>query len=73
MLDASGLRGGVNVLATPFELVIYGAQPGDHLGSAMTTGDLDGGGAPELILLATEGDGPEGGRPDAGQTYILKP
>jgi len=73
VLDASGLQGAVSIFATPLKLVIYGAQPGDRLGAAMTAGDLDGDGAPELILLAMEGDGPEGGRPDAGQIYVLKP
>lgn len=72
VLNASGLHGEVNVLATPIELAIYGAQPGDRLGAAVTAGDLDGDGAPELIILAINGDGPNGTRPDAGQIYILK-
>jgi len=42
------------------------------LGAAVTAGDLDGDGAPELIILAINGDGPNGARPNAGQIYILK-
>jgi hypothetical protein len=33
----------------------------------------DGDGAPELIMLASEGDGPDGSREDAGQVYIVTP
>ncbi len=73
VLDPGGLQGAVNVLDAPLKLVIYGPQPGDRFGSAMTTGDLDGDGAPEIIVLAFEGERGDGTRSDAGQLYIIKP
>ncbi len=73
VLDASDLQGAIDVLDAPLLLTIYGPQPGDAFGAAITAGDLDGDGAPELIVLALEGERPDGSRSDAGQLYIIKP
>ncbi len=54
-------------------LVIYGAQTGDMAGGAVATGDLDGDGKLEVIVLAVGGDGPDDKRVDAGEIVILKP
>lgn len=72
VIDARFLVGASEPLEAPVRLAIYGAQPDDHLGAAVTAGDLDGDGKPELVLLAQRADGPDGSRQDAGQFYIVK-
>ncbi len=73
VLDSRAIPGAVDVLSAPLKLVVYGAHPGDGLGAAMSTGDLDGDGKPELVLLAVRSNGPNGSRPQAGEIYIIKP
>ena len=72
ILDARELRGAVRVLDAPLLLSVYGAGTDDALGTSMAAGDMDGDGRPELVLLATRSDGPNGARPDAGTIYIVK-
>ncbi|HSP55367.1 MAG TPA: FG-GAP repeat protein [Dehalococcoidia bacterium] len=73
VLDARPLKGATDILVSPLKLVIYGANAGDGLGAAMSAGDLDGDGKPELAILAVRSNGPGGSRPQAGEIYILKP
>jgi hypothetical protein len=72
-LDARGLRGAVSVLDAPAALLVYGAEADDGLGAAIATGDVDGDGDPELVILASRADGPDNDRPEAGEIYILNP
>ena len=72
-LGAAKLEGAVNVAETPLLLAVYGGNEDDRLGAALTVADLNGDGAPELIMLALEGDGPDGSREGAGQVYIVTP
>lgn len=55
------------------DIVLFGAQPGDRLGAGLASGDINGDGRSEIILVATLGDGPEDGRPDAGEIYAITP
>lgn len=71
VIDARELRGAVKALDAPILLAIYGARPDDQLGTAVTAGDLNGDGRPELALLALRSDGPAGSRPDAGEIYLV--
>jgi hypothetical protein len=54
-------------------LQLFGAEVGDHFGSAMRTADLNGDGVRELILVASESDGPDNARRDAGEIYVINP
>jgi len=72
LIDATSLSGPTRALDAKIRLAVYGARPDDQLGAALTAGDLDGDGRPELVLLAIRSDGPGGARPDAGAIYIIK-
>ncbi|MGH7788175.1 MAG: FG-GAP repeat protein [Candidatus Binatia bacterium] len=50
---------------------VYARDPGDRLGTWVSSGDFDGDGAPDLILGADEADGPDESRTHAGETYVL--
>ncbi len=54
-----------------YEVVLFGAEAGDRLGSAVTAGDLNGDGKPEIILVASQAAGPDNGRPGAGEVYVV--
>jgi hypothetical protein len=54
-------------------LLLFGAEAGDHFGAAMRTADLNGDGQREIILVASEADGPDNARRDAGEIYVISP
>ncbi|MBI2914113.1 MAG: FG-GAP repeat protein [Chloroflexi bacterium] len=51
-------------------VTFFGADPGDKAG-AIAAGDLDGDGAPDIVLTAAAADGPDNARPDAGEAYVF--
>jgi len=51
-------------------LTVLGAQTEDGLG-AIASGDVNGDGHADLIIGAPAADGPDDGRPDAGETYVI--
>ena len=53
------------------DVVLFGAEPGDRFSSSVTVGDVDGDGAVELIVTATEADGPDNARPETGEVYVV--
>jgi hypothetical protein len=54
-------------------VTIFGAEPDDRLGSSLSTGDLNGDGVREIIVVATYADGPDNARPNAGEVYVIVP
>ncbi len=54
------------------DITIYGAQPLENLGSAVSSADLDADDLPDLILGARGGRGPLNDRPGAGTLYVLR-
>jgi hypothetical protein len=54
-------------------MLLFGAEAGDRFGSAMRTADLNGDGRRELIFVASEADGPDNARRDAGEIYVISP
>lgn len=60
-----------SITAVPLTVVVYGAAEGDKLGAALATGDFNADGLDELLLVASEADGPDGGPPDVGRVYVL--
>jgi hypothetical protein len=54
------------------DAVVYGEEAGDGLGTyTVTTGDLNGDQAIDLVMGAYAADGPLNSRPDAGQGFVI--
>jgi len=53
------------------DVTIFGAAEGDQLGRAVASADVNGDGLDDLVLGAPFADGPDGERPDSGETYVL--
>ncbi len=71
LVDGTGLSGDVKITDAPLRRTVFGEREGDHLGASLLGADLNGDGRDEMIIVATDGDGPAGARPDAGQVYVL--
>ncbi len=53
------------------DITIHGEAPGDRFGASVATGDLNGDGIADLIVGATDADGPRKERANAGQVYVF--
>jgi len=53
------------------DVIIFGADEADVLGSALSTGDVDGDGIDDLLMGACYADGPGNRRTDAGEAYVF--
>ncbi|MFH1679335.1 MAG: FG-GAP-like repeat-containing protein, partial [Candidatus Eisenbacteria bacterium] len=52
--------------------LVYGALPGNRIGSSADVGDFDGDGVPDLLIGARYADGPPDSlRPRSGEAYLL--
>jgi hypothetical protein len=71
MFGAATLQGAIDLALGSQGITIFGAEPQDELGIAVGGGDIDGDGAVEIILVATEADGPDNTRADAGEVYVI--
>ncbi len=55
------------------DLTVVGIRAGDSLGSSVALAAVGEGGQPNLVLLASAADGPDGARPDSGAVYVVRP
>jgi hypothetical protein len=53
------------------DVTIFGANASDFLGFAVAAADVNGDTFADILLGAPLADGPDGERPDAGETYIV--
>ena len=67
----SSLSGPASIDSVRLPLVVAGARPGDQLGTATATADVNGDGRPELLVMAVNAGSPDGTRPDVGLVYVL--
>jgi hypothetical protein len=66
------LQGTIDPALGSHNMVLFGAEAGDRFGSAMRTGDLNGDGKEEMIVVASEAAGPENARAGAGEVYVIE-
>ncbi|AFY82378.1 putative Ig domain-containing protein [Oscillatoria acuminata] len=50
---------------------LYGITANDRTGRSVSAGDVNGDGFEDILVGAPEGDGPEGERVNAGETYLV--
>ncbi len=62
--------GSLDIAAAVSRIAVYGAQPGDGLGSSVVSGDLNGDGRDEIIVMAASAPG-LAGTPEAGRIYVV--
>jgi hypothetical protein len=60
-----------DLAATKPDVIIYGGESGDVLGSSFAAGDVNGDRIADLILGAPGGDGPNNSRPEVGEVYVF--
>ena len=65
------LNDGPALKASDADFTLRGEEPGDHFGSSMAFGDVDGDGAGELLISAFRGGPPRA--PGAGSVYVVTP
>jgi hypothetical protein len=71
LFGGESLGGEINISDKEVDLIVYGVNPQDRLGSRVTSGDLDNDGYVDLIVSANYADGPNNARKNCGETYIL--
>lgn len=58
-------------LASQADVVIYGADAYDYVGSAVASGDVNGDGYADIIAAAERADGPDNKRVECGEIYVV--
>jgi hypothetical protein len=71
ILGSSSLRQSVDIALGQQDLTIVGAEASDYLGYGLASGDINGDGVDDLIIVAPGADGPDNGRQDAGEAYVV--
>jgi len=72
IFGSAELQATLDLAAGAHDLVLFGAEAGDHFGSAIAIGDFNGDGSEEMIVVASQTDGPENARPGAGEVYVIE-
>jgi hypothetical protein len=71
VFGSPSLQGALDIDRAEQDVIILGADPVDHLGVAVTSGDIDGDGIDDVVLGAEGADGRENEREDAGEAYVI--
>jgi len=71
LYDISSYTGVVDLSVTSPDYIIYGRDPNDYLGRYFSLLDTNGDGRDDIIIGAPLADGPENGRPSAGEVYLI--
>jgi len=62
--------GSLDIAPGVYRTAVYGARPGDALGSALAAGDVNGDGKDEIVVMATGAQG-LAGTAEAGRIYVI--
>ncbi len=65
------LKGVLDLGQGHYDIVIFGAEEDDRLGSAVGTMDINGDGSREIVTVAVDADGPDNTRTSAGEIYVI--
>lgn len=71
LFGSPDLAGSYDLSEAPADVVIFGADARDRLGSAVSAGDINGDGIDDILVSALLGDGADNGLLDAGETYVI--
>jgi len=71
VFGSPSLAGSFDIALGEQDVTILGADASDRLGTSLASADLDGDGVGDIILGAERGDGPDNGRQDSGDVYIV--
>jgi hypothetical protein len=71
LFGSSDLPATIDLAEGGQDVVVLGAEAGDRLASSIAVGDIDGDGTVELMLPATQADGVDNARPEAGEIYVV--
>ena len=72
IFGSTDLEATLDLAVGSHDLALFGAEAGDHFGCAVGMGDLNGDGSEEMIVVASQTDGPENARPGAGEIYVIE-
>jgi len=64
------IGGTIDFALSDENIIIYGGNAGDHLGSA-AAGDVNGDGKDDILVAAPYADGPAEARPSCGEAYVI--
>lgn len=66
-----GLPGTLDLAAVPPFATLYGIDEGDDFGTSVVLANVDGVGADDVIIGADDASGPNNGRLDSGEAYVV--
>ncbi|GAG42626.1 unnamed protein product, partial [marine sediment metagenome] len=72
IFGSADLEATLDLAVGSHDVALFGAEAGDHFGCAVGMGDLNGDGSEEMIVVASQTDGPENARPGAGEVYVIE-
>jgi hypothetical protein len=70
ILGRSTIGGTIDFALSEEDIVVYGGNEGDHLGS-VAAGDIDGNGSDEILVAAPYADGVDEARLSCGEAYVI--
>lgn len=71
IFGSSSLSGAFYLSQQQADVTIVGADSGDRLGVFLATADVNGDGIADIIAGAETADGPDNGRENAGEVYVV--
>jgi len=71
VFGSSSLAGTVDLTTSEADGAVYGEEEFDELGDAVASGDVNGDGTDDIIMVAEAADGPGNARATAAEVYVV--